>query len=51
MNRQEVARRPAIDVARVLALALVVAGHLLLATVDRDAAGDVREPAWGPYQK
>jgi hypothetical protein len=28
-------RRPAIDVARILALVVVVAGHLMLAVVDR----------------
>jgi hypothetical protein len=36
-----VSRRPAIDVARVLALVLVVAGHLLMAVVDRPG-GEVR---------
>ena len=38
-------RRAGIDVARVLALVVVVAGHLVLAVVDRgggDAAGAVR---------
>lgn len=48
-----VERRPAVDVARILALGAVVAGHLLLAVVDRDADGEVRaanllalEPGW-----
>lgn len=35
------ARRPAIDVARVLALVLVVVGHLLMAVIDR-SGGEVR---------
>jgi hypothetical protein len=46
-------RRPAVDVARILALTVVVLGHLTIAVVDRDAAGEVRgtnlltlEPAW-----
>jgi hypothetical protein len=37
-----VERRDAIDVARVLALALVVAGHLAMAVIDRDGNGAVR---------
>ena len=46
-------RRPAVDVARILALTVVVLGHLTIAVVDLDAAGEVRgtnlltlEPAW-----
>jgi hypothetical protein len=46
-------RRPAIDVARILALVVVVVGHLTIAVVDRATAGEVRgtnlltlEPAW-----
>ncbi len=35
-------RRPAIDVARVLALAVVVIGHLSLAVIDRGADGSLR---------
>lgn len=35
-------RRPAIDVARVLALAMVVAGHLVMAVIDRDPSGALR---------
>lgn len=47
-------RRPAVDVARILALVTVVAGHLLLAVVDR-FGGEVRgdnllalHPGWEP---
>lgn len=35
-------RRPAIDVARILALGVVVAGHLVLAVIDRGPDGSVR---------
>lgn len=35
-------RRDAIDVARILALAVVVAGHLAMAVIDRDRHGAVR---------
>jgi len=35
-------RRPAVDVARVVALATVVIGHLAMAIVDRDAEGAIR---------
>lgn len=35
-------RRPAIDVARILALVVVVLGHLLLAVIDRGPDGEVR---------
>src|SRR3954447_9266309 len=41
-ERATVERRDAIDVARILALALVVAGHLAMAVIDRDRLGAVR---------
>lgn len=46
-------RRPSVDVARVVALALVVVGHLAMAVIDRDPSGALRgtnvfelHPAW-----
>jgi len=41
-DHETIGRRPAIDVARVLALLGVVVGHLTLAVIDRGAGGDLR---------